>query len=183
MSDKGLEYYERSKALFEWDGVSPFTPINWEEEFPCPVCGSLMIGAIDMYEICKVCGWEDDPVQKAYPDYPVGANGGVSLNGAKENYAMCGYALPFLRRKQIQALIDAGKLKPQFDYDCEVCGKKMPGYLNRWEDCPTCGWPENYAGHRIKPDAVTKWGTLEEARERYRQTGSADPGKKECIRR
>ena len=24
------EYYELSKALLEWDGVKPMTPINWE---------------------------------------------------------------------------------------------------------------------------------------------------------
>jgi uncharacterized protein (DUF983 family) len=170
------EYYELSKALLEWDGVSPMTPINWEEEFPCPACGNLMIGAIDMWEICDVCGWEDDPVQKAYPDYPVGANE-VSLNEAKANYALCGFAEPGRHKKEIQALINAGKLKPKFDYDCEVCGGKMPGYLNRWEDCPTCGWFANYADHGIMPENVTEWGTLEEAKERYRLTGSADPNK------
>lgn len=52
----------------------------------------------------------------------------------------------------------------------------MPGYLNRWEDCPTCGWDANYADHGLMPDVVTRWGTLDEARERYRLTGSIDPG-------
>jgi hypothetical protein len=26
------------------------------------------------YEICEICGWEDDPVQSADPDYAGGAN-------------------------------------------------------------------------------------------------------------
>lgn len=170
------DYYEKLRALDEWDGLSPFRPINWEEEFPCPACGNLMIGAVDMWEICPTCGWEDDLVQKTYPDYQGGANGGVSLDEAKANYMLCGYALPFLRKKEIQALIDTGKLKPQFNYDCEVCGSKMPGYLNRWEDCQTCGWDENYADHGLKPNVVTRWGTLDEARERYRLTGRIELG-------
>jgi hypothetical protein len=34
------------------------------------------------WEICKVCNWEDDPVQRADPDFPGGANV-MSLNEAK----------------------------------------------------------------------------------------------------
>ena len=50
---------------------------------PCPCCGSLVIGEAGGYEICRICDWEDDPVQSADPDRGGGANR-ESLNQAKE---------------------------------------------------------------------------------------------------
>ncbi len=41
---------------------------------PCPCCGSLTIGEHGQYEICDVCGWEDDPTQSANPEKGGGAN-------------------------------------------------------------------------------------------------------------
>ncbi|MDR5760871.1 CPCC family cysteine-rich protein [Caballeronia sp. LZ035] len=49
---------------------------------PCPCCQSLEIGESGDYEICDICGWEDDPVQSADPDYKGGANE-MSLNQAR----------------------------------------------------------------------------------------------------
>lgn len=48
----------------------------------CPVCGQHKFDFNDEFEICPVCGWEDDAVQRAEPDYPEGANG-MSLNEYK----------------------------------------------------------------------------------------------------
>ena len=42
---------------------------------PCPCCDSLTVYEPGGYEICEVCGWEDDPVQSRDPDYVGGANG------------------------------------------------------------------------------------------------------------
>ena len=42
--------------------------------FPCPVCGTLVDGQAESYEICPACGWEDDPVQREDPAYAGGAN-------------------------------------------------------------------------------------------------------------
>ena len=42
--------------------------------FACPVCAAPVEGTEGTYEICPVCGWEDDPVQGADPDYAGGAN-------------------------------------------------------------------------------------------------------------
>jgi Cysteine-rich CPCC len=50
---------------------------------PCPCCGSKVLTAEGEYEICSVCGWEDDPVQRADPDYAGGANK-TSLNEARK---------------------------------------------------------------------------------------------------
>lgn len=52
---------------------------------PCPCCGARVVTTLGEYEICDVCGWEDDPVQSAHPDYASGANK-VSLNQAREEW-------------------------------------------------------------------------------------------------
>lgn len=52
---------------------------------PCPCCGSRVITTLGAYEICNVCGWEDDPVQSADPDYAGGANE-LSLNQYKKEW-------------------------------------------------------------------------------------------------
>jgi anaerobic ribonucleoside-triphosphate reductase len=52
---------------------------------PCPCCGSKTVTILGQYEICEVCGWEDDPVQSTDPDYAGGANN-LSLNQAKKEW-------------------------------------------------------------------------------------------------
>ena len=52
---------------------------------PCPCCGQLTIDDPGSWEICDVCGWEDDPLQGDDPDYWGGANS-MSLNQAKDAY-------------------------------------------------------------------------------------------------
>lgn len=52
---------------------------------PCPCCGARVHARLGEYEICEVCGWEDDPVQSADPDYAGGANE-LSLNQAKAEW-------------------------------------------------------------------------------------------------
>jgi len=41
---------------------------------PCPCCGLPVFPEPDSYEICSACGWQDDPVQAADPDFAGGAN-------------------------------------------------------------------------------------------------------------
>jgi ribosomal protein L37AE/L43A len=50
----------------------------------CPVCGQHTLSERGAYEICSVCGWEDDPAQLADPDLAGGANR-ESLNQARAN--------------------------------------------------------------------------------------------------
>lgn len=49
---------------------------------PCPCCGSKVLTTPSVYEICKLCGWEDDPVQFRDQNYSGGANK-LSLNQAR----------------------------------------------------------------------------------------------------
>lgn len=51
----------------------------------CPCCNLPTISCRGAYEICEECGWEDDPVQLADPDYAGGANV-MSLNDAQRKW-------------------------------------------------------------------------------------------------
>jgi len=56
-----------------------------EKDMMCPCCGKYKLEEIGEYEICSVCGWEDDPVQRKDPDFEGGANE-KSLNQAREDF-------------------------------------------------------------------------------------------------
>ena len=52
----------------------------------CPVCGEYEFDSAGSFEICEVCGWQDDSVQMENPDEGMCANQ-MSLNEAKAAYA------------------------------------------------------------------------------------------------
>lgn len=56
-----------------------------EDLYPCPCCANGTISELGNYEICPVCGWEDDPVQSEDPYFSGGANLS-NLNDAKKKY-------------------------------------------------------------------------------------------------
>jgi hypothetical protein len=56
-----------------------------KHRLPCPCCGSNVLQARGAFEICPVCGWEDDPAQSRDPDLAGGANG-PSLNNARATW-------------------------------------------------------------------------------------------------
>ena len=48
-----------------------------DQSYPCPSCGFLVFDEPPgSYDICPICGWEDDHVQLKYPMMRGGANGG-----------------------------------------------------------------------------------------------------------
>lgn len=51
----------------------------------CPVCGKYEFQTYDWYEICHVCGWEDNAMQNEDPDCAAGPNK-MSLNEYKKIY-------------------------------------------------------------------------------------------------
>ena len=61
----------------------------FKNKYRCPVCGKHSFEEINAYEICPICGWEDDPLQRREPDLKGGANS-MSLNEAREAYRMGG---------------------------------------------------------------------------------------------
>ena len=64
-------------------GARKTAPISYS----CPCCGykTLVEEPPGTYDICKICLWEDDPVQFDDPDYVGGANS-VSLRQAQRNF-------------------------------------------------------------------------------------------------
>ncbi len=54
------------------------------ESLRCPVCKQYFFSEAE-YEICQICGWEDDPIQRKDPDFAGGANT-LSLNEAIKKY-------------------------------------------------------------------------------------------------
>ena len=59
--------------------------IGGGDELLCPVCGKYIFSERASYEICPVCGWEDDPVQRKDPSFAGGANM-LSLEEARRSY-------------------------------------------------------------------------------------------------
>lgn len=57
-----------------------------EKTVRCPVCGQYEFSRKDDYDICEICGWENDGLQYDDPDYEGGANE-MSLNQAKRAWA------------------------------------------------------------------------------------------------
>ncbi len=57
---------------------------EFREPHKCPVCGEYEFSQQGSYEICDVCGWEDDSLQETDPDYG-GANW-ETLKGYKALY-------------------------------------------------------------------------------------------------
>lgn len=58
--------------------------MNEKELYPCPICGKKCYTEPEFsFEICPVCGWEDDFYQVKYPD-ETGANLKWTLNEAQK---------------------------------------------------------------------------------------------------
>ncbi len=56
------------------------------KRYPCPCCGYLVFDEpAGSFEICRICFWEDDDVQLAFPHMGGGANA-LSLIEAQKNY-------------------------------------------------------------------------------------------------
>lgn len=51
----------------------------------CPCCNNKTLEYPDFYNICDICGWEDDPGQHENPNDNIGANK-MSLNEARKAY-------------------------------------------------------------------------------------------------
>jgi uncharacterized protein YjiS (DUF1127 family) len=61
-----------------------------KSRYTCPCCGYMTFGNWPgSYEICRICFWEDDPVQILDPWFEGGANK-PALSQAQANYAEFG---------------------------------------------------------------------------------------------
>jgi hypothetical protein len=78
-----------------------------KQRFPCYCCGYLTRAeeSPGTFEICPVCGWEDDNVQCNDESYEGGANG-ISLQQARRNYKQFGAVSPSIAERVRMALPD-----------------------------------------------------------------------------
>jgi hypothetical protein len=67
----------------------------------CHCCGKPTLEEKSRYDICPVCGWEDDAIQNDDPNYAGGANI-LSLNEAKVIYAEMGNIIPYERELKVK---------------------------------------------------------------------------------
>ncbi len=71
-------------------GEDSHAHLAWHPEdvrYPCPCCGHRVFAeAPGSYDICPICGWEDDISQLRFPTMSGGANS-FSLVDAQENYS------------------------------------------------------------------------------------------------
>ncbi|MCR5769079.1 MAG: EAL domain-containing protein [Lachnospiraceae bacterium] len=83
MSAKYLQGYRYSKPIPIEQLRNFFVKKNFvnrnKSGCKCPVCGQTVFTEAGKYEICDVCGWEDDPMQRGDPNLAGGANK-LSLN-------------------------------------------------------------------------------------------------------
>ena len=95
-SGDDMKLWEKIKKVFGFEkkdkGASGAKePAEYQVRYACPVCGAACFDEKGGYEICPVCGWEDDPLQRREPDFKGGANE-MSLNEAKEAWKKKGTA-------------------------------------------------------------------------------------------
>ena len=97
-----------------------------EPTYPCAACGFIVLAAAyGSYEICRVCGWEDDPVQLANPCSGGGANGECLVDAQASALA----ALP-LSVKSYQGFIRAPDWRPLSSEEIARYRAEHPG--ERW---------------------------------------------------
>lgn len=62
-----------------------YIPVYSDKDMKCPVCRKYVFPGFNSLEICPICGWQDDWLQKKDPNYAGGANK-YSLNDARKRY-------------------------------------------------------------------------------------------------
>ncbi len=121
-----------------------------EPPFPCPCCGYLTRSEHDFgsFDICPICGWEDDNIQAADPSYAGGANV-LSLTESRWNYATIGAADPEFRPERrvplagelpdIEILIaDLGEIQ-SVAREINACARAKP-LASGFRDMMADGW-------------------------------------------
>lgn len=75
---------DTSKLLNEYEQKKN-SEIGRNGKYKCPCCEYYTLDEVGHYDICPICYWEDDPIQRDDADYKGGANE-ICLNEAKKNY-------------------------------------------------------------------------------------------------
>ena len=164
------------------------------QKHPCPCCGYYTLEE-EMYDICPVCFWEDDPIQTDKPDTSRGANR-ITLTQGRQNYQRYGASKPDrlsccrlplpeeLPENQpvttpLERRIDMSTQKAR----CPCCGNYTIDNLSNI--CPVCLWKyyPTAGMHPSEQRFSTCYGIpLDRARFNYRLCGCCDPDKQDRCR-
>ena len=87
------------------------------EDLTCPICDKFIFETYCDYDVCPVCGWENDGVQAWNHNYSGGANA-LSVNEARIEYFL-------LKRKDTKE--QAMKLQKQYQDACAEIYKRGVG--------------------------------------------------------
>jgi hypothetical protein len=100
----------RLEVIFFVNG-KPSQAVNPVEDavqtrFRCPCCGYRTLETVGALALCPVCWWEDDGQEdEDAAEVRLTVNGQLSLNEAREHFALCGAAdprfLPYVRKPQV----------------------------------------------------------------------------------
>lgn len=93
----------------------------------CPCCGKKTLTERDNYEICEVCGWEDDDIQSDDPDYSSGANH-ISLNEARKAWSEGKELFP-LMKASFHKIATTAETDVGYEYWQRVVAKHAPDPL------------------------------------------------------
>jgi hypothetical protein len=90
------DYSKYENVVFnEAVNSSDFKGFGWK----CPVCDNYNSGELPEFDVCPLCGREDDSVQSNDPNYNGGANW-LSLNQAKANWMRYGVVMTERDKKE-----------------------------------------------------------------------------------
>ena len=155
----------------------------------CACCGEYTLEEKSLFDICPVCGWEDDGVQNDDPNYDGGANH-ISLNEAKKVWVEGNYSKAAIRAakqiawEQFEKQEQEAEKAPTTYEQCPCCGKNGVEVKNDFGTCETCGWVYDSLQHD-NPDLQRKSNiiSLNEAKKAWAEGKSLDDATYAVIRK
>lgn len=80
LKDKFIEKRKQNKKYNYIEAIAPK-----KVRHLCPVCKRHLFNDVNSFDICPICGWEDDIIGEKYPDSGGGANR-ICLNDSIKLY-------------------------------------------------------------------------------------------------
>ena len=82
-----ISLYKPDKKEKDWKKKVKTMKKETDKKIPCPICGNMAFEEEGDFDICEVCGWENDDTALDYPDESSGPNEKWSVNAARKAWA------------------------------------------------------------------------------------------------